>query len=85
MKERRGGCRDALSVLVWLRSKIGEQHVNVGNWNQNSPGREQGLPAPLSPEIGLETAGSNALAVIPAASQEALTLPPVLAGSGLPR
>jgi hypothetical protein len=41
----------------------------------------QGLPAPLSPETRLEAAESNAVAVIPAASRVALTVPPVLAGS----
>ena len=47
----------------------------------NAPGREESLPAPLPPETGLEASGSNAVAVIPAASRVALTLPPVLAGT----
>ncbi len=50
----------------------------------NPPGREEGLPAPFSPETSQEAGGSNAVSVIPAASRAALTLPPVLAGSLTP-
>ena len=50
----------------------------------NSPGREEGLPAPLSAETALEVAAAKAATVIPAASRAALALPPVLLGSLTP-
>jgi hypothetical protein len=50
----------------------------------NPPGREEGLPAPLSPETAVEVRAAKAATVIPAASGTALTLPPVLAGSLTP-
>ncbi len=47
----------------------------------NSLGREEGRPAPLSPETALEGVAAKAVTMIPAASRAALTLPPVLAGT----
>ena len=58
--------------------------MNPMEQTANSPGREEGLPAPLSTETALEVAAAHAVTVIPAASRGALTLPPILAGSLTP-
>jgi hypothetical protein len=58
--------------------------MNPMEQTANSPGREDSLPAVLTPETGLESHESNLVTVIPAPSRAALTLPPVLAGSLTP-
>ena len=74
----------------WFYFAAGDRNVGIDPTMNpmeqiaNAPGREESLPAPLPPETGLEASGSNAVAVIPAASRVALTLPPILAGSLTP-
>jgi hypothetical protein len=68
------------------RRETGEAMQSIGSALSVQLGAVElaGSLALSAPETGLDANGSNAVAVIPAASCVALTFPPVLAGSLTP-